>query len=162
MAAYPTGGVASSNPDSSVPVDAPATRLDETMQRAAGTTIQRHVLAHRGTSGTRRANAPLNVTGNYQHVTAVPQNGLVAFQQILSSRLINETKVDSTAAKTRVNGVAPAVNGIDLSPLSIDFTGSATIAGIGGQGSAAAQPGRGPDPFNSAQNGRAVPYTGSP
>ncbi len=103
---------------------------------------------------------PLNVTGNYARTTSVPQNGLVSVQQVLRPTMINETKFGFNGSKTRYNGVAPAVNGLDLSGVSVDFTGSATIAGVGGQGvsGGAARIG-GLVRSSSAQNGRSVPYT---
>lgn len=103
---------------------------------------------------------PLNVTGNKARTTSVPQNGLVSLQQVLRANIINETKFGFNGSKTRYEGVAPMVNGIDLSAVSIDFTGSATISGIGGQGvsGGAARLG-GLVRSSSAQNGRAVPYT---
>ena len=67
-------------------------------------------------------------------MTIVPQNAMVSFQQILGPTVINEAKAGLNGAKTRLDGVAPSVNGIPLSALSIDFTGTASIAGIGGQG----------------------------
>ena len=77
---------------------------------------------------------------------------------MLRPTVINETKFGFNGSKTRFNGVAPTVNGLDLSPVSIDFTGSATVAGIGGQGvsGGAARIG-GLVRSNSAQNGRACP-----
>jgi len=103
---------------------------------------------------------PLSVTGNVARTTALGQNAMLSFQQILRSTLINETKVGYNGPKTRFNGVAPSVNGLDLSSVSIDFTGTASIAGIGGQGvsGGAARIG-GLVRSNSAQNGRGVPYT---
>ncbi|HWQ56945.1 MAG TPA: carboxypeptidase regulatory-like domain-containing protein [Bryobacteraceae bacterium] len=103
---------------------------------------------------------PLNVTGNVARTTAVPQNGLVSLQQVLRPTVINEIKVGFNGSKTRYEGVAPTVNGIDLSAVSLDFSGTATVSGIGGQGvsGGAARIG-GLVRSSSAQNGRAVPYT---
>lgn len=103
---------------------------------------------------------PLNVTGNFARTSALGQNALLALQQVLRPTVVNETKIGFNGPKTRFNGVAPSVNGLDLSSVSIDFTGSASIAGIGGQGAAggAARIG-GLVRSNSAQNGRAQPYT---
>lgn len=104
--------------------------------------------------------SPLDVSGSVQRVTAVPQNGMISLQQILSSNVINETKFGFNGAKTRINGVAPSVNGIDISSISVSFTGNVAIPGIGGQGaSAGASTLGGLIRSNSSQNGRAQPYT---
>lgn len=103
---------------------------------------------------------PLGVSGNQFRINAVPQNGVVTFQQILSPTMINETKVGLNAYKTRAYGFAPSVNGLDLSALSVDFTGSVALSGIGGQGaSAGAARLGGLVRSNSTQNGRGQPYT---
>ena len=66
----------------------------------------------------------------------------------------------STARRHGINGVAPDVNGIDLSALSISFTGTVALPGVGGQGaSAGASTPGGLIRSNSSQNGRAQPYT---
>jgi hypothetical protein len=103
---------------------------------------------------------PLGVTGNAFVINAVPQNAMIQLQQILSPKVINETKVGLNAYKTRANGFAPAIPGLDLSAVSIDFTGNAALSGIGGQGGSAgaARPG-GLVRSNSTQNGRGQPYT---
>src|SRR3974377_517926 len=106
------------------------------------------------------ADSPLGTTGNYQRITSVGQNALLSFQQILKPTLINESKFGYNGPKTRINGVAPSVNGLDLSSVYINFTGSASIAGIGGQGvSGGAATIGGLIRSNSSQNGRAQPYT---
>jgi hypothetical protein len=103
---------------------------------------------------------PQDVTGRVQRVTAVAQNALLNLQQIIGPALLNETKIGFNGPKTRLNGVSPIVNGINTSDFSIDFTGQAFISGIGGQGvsGGAARLG-GIIRANSAQNGRAQPYT---
>jgi hypothetical protein len=106
------------------------------------------------------ARTPLGTTGNYQRVLALGQNAMVSFQQILRPTLINETKFGYNGPKTRINGVAPPVDGMNLSAVSINFTGTAVIAGIGGQGvSGGAAVIGGLIRSNSSQNGRAQPYT---
>ncbi|MFB3778932.1 MAG: carboxypeptidase regulatory-like domain-containing protein [Bryobacteraceae bacterium] len=162
MAAYPTGGMPTSNPDLDLYRLSASNRIDENYGsfRLDYRFNDKYSLTARYFRDQGEANAPLNVTGNYQHITAVPQNGMVSFQQILGPTVINEVKAGLNGAKTRLNGVAPSVNGIPLSAMSIDFTGTASIAGIGGQGvsGGAARLG-GLIRSNSAQNGRGVPYT---
>ena len=94
-------------------------------------------------------------------MTAVPQNALINFSQVLSPTMINETKFGFNGSKTRANGFSPAIPGIaDPSAVSIDFTGNATIPGIAGQiGSAGAARLGGLVRANSTQNGRGQPYT---
>ncbi|HEY6121440.1 MAG TPA: hypothetical protein VIV66_15885, partial [Pyrinomonadaceae bacterium] len=103
---------------------------------------------------------PEGVTGRIVAFTANPQNGVFAWQSILKPTLLNEFKVGYNGAYSRVNGIAPTVNGIDLSTLSINISG--TIAGFAlpGQGTNAgtASPG-GLVRANSATNGRGQPYT---
>jgi hypothetical protein len=162
MDAYPTGGMATSNPDldlyslsasNSVNENYGSLRLDYRFN-------DKYSLVARHFRDQGEAATPLSVTGSYQLITAVPQNAMLSFQQILKPTLINETKLGFNGVKTRVMGVAPFVNGIDLSAMSIDFTGTASVAGIGGQGvsGGAARLG-GLIRSNSAQNGRGVPYT---
>src|SRR4030095_15379107 len=63
-------------------------------------------------------------------------------------------------AKTRVNGQAPIVNGLDLSAIALNISGNTANFNLPGQGSSAgtAVPG-GLVRANSATNGRGQPYT---
>ena len=103
---------------------------------------------------------PEGVTGRRSVVRAVPQNGVIAFQGSFTPNTINEFKLGYNSALTRVNGVAPTVNGIDLSAITINITGQVANSGIAGQGarSGVASPG-GLLRQNSATNGRGAPYT---
>jgi hypothetical protein len=103
---------------------------------------------------------PQGVTGRRLQYKAVPQNGVLAIQGSLTPSLINEFKFGFNEALTRVQGFAPTVNGIDLSNLTLNISGSVASSGIAGQGntSGIAVPGgiiRG----SSAFNGRGFPYT---
>jgi len=162
MAAYPTGGLPTSNPDLDLYRLSASSRVDENYGsiRLDHRFSDRYSVTARYFRDQGEAISPLSVTGSYQRITAVPQNAMIGFQQILRPTIINELKVGFNGSKTRINGTAPSVNGIDLSAVSIDFTGNASIAGIGGQGvsGGAARIG-GLIRANSAQNGRAVPYT---
>jgi hypothetical protein len=102
-----------------------------------------------------------SVSGSRYLVTAVPQNALINFSQVLAPTVINETKFGFNGAKTRASGFAPPIPGIpDASAVSIDFTGNATVPGIGGQiSSAGASRLGGLVRSNSTQNGRGQPYT---
>jgi outer membrane receptor protein involved in Fe transport len=90
----------------------------------------------------------------------VPQNGVFAVQSILKPTLLNEFKLGYNGAYSRIIGVAPSGNGIDLSNLSFNISGSVAGFALPGQGSNAgvATPG-GLIRANSAQNGRGQPYT---
>ncbi|HBB89161.1 MAG TPA: hypothetical protein DC047_16265 [Blastocatellia bacterium] len=103
---------------------------------------------------------PDGVTGRQISIRQVPQNGVFALQSILTPTLLNEFKLGYNAAYSRIIGVAPTVNGIDLSNLSFNISGSVAGFALPGQGSNAgvATPG-GLIRANSAQNGRGQPYT---
>jgi hypothetical protein len=102
---------------------------------------------------------PEGVTGRRSHIEANPSNAIVALQGVLSSSMLNELKFGYNAAPTSIDGIAPTVNGIDLSRLAISLTGSVANSGIAGQGanSGIAVPG-GLLRQNSAANGRGTPY----
>ncbi len=106
--------------------------------------------------------APEGVSGRVVAITAVPQNGVLGWQSILrkNGSLINEFKVGYNGARTRVNGQAPTVNGLDFSTLILNISGSVANTGIAGQGtsSGVSIPG-GLVRANSATNGRGQPYT---
>jgi hypothetical protein len=103
---------------------------------------------------------PEGVTGRRAVFTANPQNGVVAFQSILKPTILNEFKFGYNGVFTRTNGLAPTVNGIDLSKLVINISGNTANFAIPGQGTSAgtATPG-GLIRANSATNGRGQPYT---
>jgi len=103
---------------------------------------------------------PDGVTGRQISIRQVPQNGVFALQSILKPTLLNEFKLGYNGAYSRIIGVAPTVNGIDLSNLSFNISGSVAGFALPGQGSNAgvATPG-GLIRANSAQNGRGQPYT---
>jgi len=103
---------------------------------------------------------PDGVTGRQISIRQVPQNGVFALQSILTPTLLNEFKLGYNGAYSRIIGVAPTVNGIDLSNLSFNISGSVAGFALPGQGSNAgvAAPG-GLIRANSAQNGRGQPYT---
>ncbi|MBO0720500.1 MAG: TonB-dependent receptor [Blastocatellia bacterium] len=103
---------------------------------------------------------PQNVTGSQAVINATPQNGVIAWQSTINQNKINELKVGYNSAYTRIFGVAPVVNGIDLSAMTINITGGVANTSIAGQGttSGITVPG-GLVRANSATNGRSQPYT---
>lgn len=103
---------------------------------------------------------PEGITGRRSVYRAVPQNGVLALSSSLSPRIFNELKFGYNGALTRVRGSAPTVNGIDLSKIAVNISGSIANTGIAGQGASSgiAIPGgliRG----SSAFNGSGFPYT---
>jgi hypothetical protein len=103
---------------------------------------------------------PEGVTGRRVFIKAVPQNGIVALQSLLTPTLLNEFKFGYNGAYTRINGVAPTIAGFDLSSLVINISGNTANFALPGQGTSAgtATPG-GLVRANSATNGRGQPYT---
>lgn len=103
---------------------------------------------------------PEGVTGRRVLVSAVPQNAVASLQTVFSPTLLNEFKVGYNAAKTRINGQAPTVNGLDLSAITLNISANTANFNLPGQGTSAgtATPG-GLVRANSATNGRGQPYT---
>jgi len=106
--------------------------------------------------------APEGISGRVVTIQAVPQNGVLGLQSVLKSdgSLINEFKIGYNGARTRINGSAPVVNGLDFSTLILNISGSVANTGIAGQGTSTgiSIPG-GLVRANSATNGRGQPYT---
>lgn len=105
-------------------------------------------------------NQPEGVTGRRIAIRSVPQNGVLAFQSLLSPTILNDFKFGYNSALSRINGIAPTVNGIDLSSVSLNIGGSVAGFALPGQGANAgvATPG-GLVRANSATNGRGQPYS---
>jgi hypothetical protein len=103
---------------------------------------------------------PEGVTGRRVLIEAVPQNGVAALQTVFSPTVLNEFKFGYNGARTRVNGVAPTVAGLDLSAVTLNISGNTANFNLPGQGSSAgtATP-SGLVRANSATNGRGQPYT---
>ena len=159
--AFPTG-VASSNPDLDIAQRNFSTGIDEYYGglRFDYNFSSKYTLTARYFRDQGELNSPLDVSGAVSRVTAVPQNGLLALQQVLSPTILNETKFGFNGSKTNIFGVAPVINGIDMSAISLSFTGTVALPGVGGQGaSAGASTPGGLIRSNSSQNGRAQPYT---
>ncbi|PYV12735.1 MAG: hypothetical protein DMG07_16530, partial [Acidobacteria bacterium] len=133
--------------------DAYALRLDFRLN-------QKHSLYARYFRDTGVNNQPEGVSGRHIDFTAVPQNSVLALQSFLGTSLLNELKVGYNGVFTRTNGLAPVVNGIDLSRLAINISGNTANYAISGQGTSAgtSNPG-GLIRANSATNGRGQPYT---
>jgi hypothetical protein len=103
---------------------------------------------------------PEGVTGRHIAIKSVPQNAVLAWQSLLSPTVLNEAKFGYNSAYSRINGIAPTFNGIDLTNLSLNIGGNVAGFALPGQGASAgvATPG-GLVRANSATNGRGQPYT---
>jgi hypothetical protein len=159
--AFPSGQP-SSNPDLDIAQRNASSSVDEYYGglRFDYNFSPKYILTARYFRDQGELNSPLDVSGSLSRITAVPQNGLLGLQQVLSPSILNETKFGFNGAKTNISGVAPSVNGIDMSAISLSFTGTVALPGIGGQGaSAGASTPGGLVRSNSSQNGRAQPYT---
>ena len=104
--------------------------------------------------------APFDVSGSAFLQKALSQNAVLNYQRIISPTIINEAKFGYNGPKTRTNGIAPAIPGVDLSGVTLNITGATVLVGIGGQGaSAGVSIPSGQVRANSATNGRGQPYT---
>jgi hypothetical protein len=106
--------------------------------------------------------APEGVSGRVVTIVAVPQNAVAGWQSVLNKTgtMINEFKVGYNGARTRINGSAPTINGLDFTNITLNISGSVANTGIAGQGTSSgiSIPG-GLVRANSATNGRGQPYT---
>ncbi len=106
--------------------------------------------------------APEGISGRRTIIEAVPQNGVLGYQSIVKKdgSLINEFKIGYNGARTRINGTAPTIGGLDFSNIILNISGNVANTGIAGQGqsSGISIPG-GLVRANSATNGRGQPYT---
>ena len=103
---------------------------------------------------------PASVTGRGTNYTSVPQNYMASWTRVLAPTLVNELKIGLNATKTRSIGVVQPAAGVDLTAITVNFSGSVSIPGIASQGaSAGAAVLGGLIRANSAYNTRGQPYT---
>ena len=104
-------------------------------------------------------NQPEGVSGRVVRITDNPSNAVFNLQGLLSDRTTNDLKIGYNSAPTRINGVAPVINGIDFGNIVLNLSGSVANTGIVGQGASSGivVPG-GLVRANSATNGRGQPY----
>ncbi len=162
LAGYPVGQTSTTNPDldlvrvsQSSPIDEDygSLRLDYRLN-------DKHSFYLRYFRDQGYLQSPLDVSGSYSLVTAVPQNAVLNYQYVVTPTIINEAKIGFNGAKTRVSGFAPGIPGVDTSAFAVSFTGTVAIPGIGGQGASAGASSLGNlIRSNSTQNGRGQPYT---
>jgi hypothetical protein len=163
LAGYPVGQLATSNSDLDIAQSIFNTSIDEYFgsARLDYRLNDKWSMYVRYNRDQGYLQAPLDVSGSYQLVTAVPQNTVYTLQTIIKPTVINEFKFGANLSKTRISGFAPLIAGVDTSAFSISFTGGVAIPGIGGQGASAGASTLGNlIRANSSQNGRGQPYTG--
>jgi hypothetical protein len=104
--------------------------------------------------------SPEGVSGRIVKITAQPQNGVFGWTSVINQNLLNDFRIGYNGARTRINGQAPTINGLDFSAVTLNISGSVAISGIAGQGTSSgiSIPG-GLVRANSATNGRGQPYT---
>jgi hypothetical protein len=102
---------------------------------------------------------PEGISGRVVKITDNPTNAVFNLMGNTAGGLMNELKFGYNAAPSRINGVAPTVNGVDFGTIAINLTGSVANSGIAGQSSSTGivVPG-GLVRANSATNGRGQPY----
>ena len=102
---------------------------------------------------------PEGVSGRVVRITDNPTNLVFNLQGTLGPSVVNEFKIGYNAVPSRINGIAPLVNGIDFSTIALNLSGSVANNGIAGQGNSSGivVPG-GLVRANSATNGRGQPY----
>ncbi len=113
----------------------------------------------RGFHDQGKNNQPEGVSGRIVNITDNPANAVFNLQGILSDRVTNELKIGYNSAPTRINGIAPTVQGADFGNIVLNLSGSVANTGIAGQGASSGivVPG-GLVRANSATNGRGQPY----
>ena len=102
---------------------------------------------------------PEGISGRVARLEQKPTNAIFNLNGTTSGGLLNEFKVGYNAPKSTIHGVAPTVNGIDFSALTINLTGSVANSGIAGQSASSGivVPG-GLVRASSATNGRGLIY----
>ena len=113
----------------------------------------------RGFHDQGKNNQPEGVSGRIVNITDNPSNAIFNLQGLLSDRVTNELKIGYNSSPTRINGIAPVINGIDFGNIALNLSGSVANTGIAGQGASSGivVPG-GLVRANSATNGRGQPY----
>lgn len=101
---------------------------------------------------------PEGISGRLVRVKSRPTNGVFAMQGEATG-LQHDLKIGYNGPPTRINGIAPTVNGVDFGKMTINLSGSIANTGIAGQSSSSGivVPG-GLVRASSATNGRGQPY----
>ena len=162
LAAFPTGGIASSDPllnivtvigPGLVDENSGGIRLDYNLSEKYR--FYARYFRDQGVSSQTQ-----NSTLSKYNQLAVPQNGVLNATQILSSSMVNETKFGFNGVKERVSGQPGPSGGVDLTGVTLNLSGSVALAGIAGQsGNAGIAVPSGLIRLSSSFNGRGAPYT---
>ena len=162
LGAFPTGGIASSDPLLNiVNVNGPGfvdensggIRIDYNMSDKYR--FYARYFRDQGISSQTQ-----NSTLSKYNQTVVPQNGVINATQILTSSILNEAKLGFNDVKQRVNGVPGPSPNADLNGVTLNLSGSVALAGIAGQsGNAGIAVPTGLIRLSSNFNGRGAPYT---
>jgi hypothetical protein len=162
LAAFPSGGIASSDPLLNiVTVNGPGF-VDE---NSGGIRIDyNHSDKYRFYARYFRdqgvSSQTQNSTLSQYNQTVVPQNAVISATKILSSSILNEAKVGFNDVKERVSGLPGPSPNADLSGVTLNLSGSVALAGIAGQsGNAGIAVPSGLIRLSSNFNGRGAPYT---
>jgi hypothetical protein len=160
--AYPVGTLPSANAQLDIAYLNTSGRIDEYFGSARFdyTLNEKNSFTFRVLRDQGESFDPASVTGRGTNYTAVPQNWMASWTRMVNPSTINEFKVGLNAVKTRSLGVVKPAAGVDLTSLTVNFTGSVAIPGIASQGaSAGAAVLGGLIRANSAYNTRGQPYT---
>jgi hypothetical protein len=160
--AYPVGTQPSANAQLDIAYLNTSNRVDEYFgsARLDYTLNEKNSFSFRVLRDQGESFDPASVTGRGANYTAVPQNWMASWTNMLTPRTINEFKVGLNGSKTRSLGVVKPAAGVDLTAITVNFTGSVSIPGIASQGaSAGAAVLGGLIRANSAYNTRGQPYT---
>lgn len=162
LGAFPSGGIASSDPLLNiVTVNGPGLvdensggiRLDYNISEKFK--LYARYFRDQGVSSQTQ-----NSTLSKYNQTAVPQNAVISLNQILTPSVLNETKIGLNAVKERVSGEPGPSGGADLTGVTLNLSGSVALAGIAGQsGNAGIAVPSGLIRLSSSFNGRGAPYT---
>ncbi len=68
--------------------------------------------------------SPEGVSGRVVKIQAEPQNGVFGWQSIINQDLLNDFRIGYNGARTRINGQAPTVGGLDFSAVSLNISGN--------------------------------------
>lgn len=162
LGAFPSGGIASSDPLLNiVTVNGPG-YVDE---NSGGLRIDynpsaKHRIYARYFRDQGESSQTQNSTLSQYNQTAVPQNAVLNATQILNGSMLNEVKIGFNGVKERVNGRPGPSPNADLSGVTLNLSGSVALAGIAGQsGNAGIAVPTGLIRLSSSFNGRGAPYT---
>ena len=162
LAAFPTGGIASSDPLLNiVTVNGPGF-VDENSGgiRIDYNPTEKYRFYARYFRDQGVSSQTQNSTLSQYNQTAVPQNGVINSTQIVSSSILNEVKLGFNGVKERVSGKPGPSPGVDLTGVTLNLSGSVALAGIAGQsGNAGIAVPSGLIRLSSSFNGRGAPYT---